>query len=137
MKLIKFNYTKLSIEKNTSSLTDLKIASEINIESIDEVSTKSEKTENSILSIKWRYNISYTPKIADLVFEGNIVLIMEEKKAKDILEGWKKKKVSEEFNLSILNVIIKKVSIKAAQFEDDFNLPTHFRLPSLKTKKSE
>lgn len=137
MKLIGFNYTKASIEKNKSSLADLKITSGINIESIEKVTTNSGKTDESIISVKWKYNISYTPKIADLIFEGNIILTMKEKEGEDILKGWKDKKLSEEFNLSILNVIIKKVSIKAAQFEDDFNLPTHFKLPTLKVQKSE
>lgn len=137
MKLLGFNYTKVNIEKKTSNLADLKISSGINIESIDKVESKSTKVNDLMISVKWRYNISYTPKIADLIFEGNMILTVKEKEAEEILEGWKNNKIPDKFNLTILNVIMKKVSIKAAQFEEDFNLPTHFKLPSLKIQETK
>ena len=135
MKLVSFNFTKISYEKMNSNLDGLKINSSMNIESIEE--PKNSKLKESFLLIKWNYSIDYNPSIANFSFSGTIVINEDSKNVKDILKDWEIKKLNPEFNMAILNLIIKKVSIKALQFEDEFNLPTHFKMPSLKLNSKE
>lgn len=134
MKTLGFNFTKISAEKINSLNKDTKITSGINISSIEESNFDLLKTKDSVLIVKWKFEISYNINVAKILFEGNLNVALDSKKSKEVLSKWKDKKLDEEFNLVILNIILKKCNIKALQFEEEFNLPTHFKLPSLKTK---
>ncbi len=136
MKLAGFNFTKISVEKKTSKLEGLKIGTSINIESIEKVKANI-NAKDSFLNIKWIYNIEYTPNIANLSFGGNLIISLEKEEANTILKNWEDKKVDPEFNTILINIIMKKANIKALQFEDEFNLPTHFKMPSVKVGKKE
>lgn len=135
MKLAGFNFTKYNIEKKSNDYKNLKISSGINIESIEEVKSNILKTKETLLIVKWKFNVNYEPKIASIELAGNLIIGLESKKSKEILKKWDKKEIDEEFNIKILNIILKKCNIKSVQFEDDFSLPIHFKLPSLKGKK--
>jgi hypothetical protein len=72
-----------------------------------------------------------------LKFYGNLIISIESKESKEVLKQWKDKKLPEEFRLNIFNVILKKVSLKALQFEEELNLPPHIPLPSFKPSDKE
>jgi hypothetical protein len=134
MKLAGFNFSKVSIEKKSNNYKDIKISSGINILSIEEVKTNLETSENKFLAVKWKYSISYSPKIAEINFEGNIVVSVEKDIYEKIISEWKDKKIENNFNFLVLNLILKKCSVKAIQLEDEFSLPLHFKMPSVKKK---
>ncbi|MFB5637456.1 MAG: hypothetical protein ACE5RF_03515 [Nitrosarchaeum sp.] len=134
MKLAGFNFTKILIEKKKSDLKDLKISSGIHIDNISEAKSPI-KTKESFLAVKWKFEATYNPEIAKIEFEGNVLVGLDSNKAKEVLKSWTNKKVDEDFNLAVINVILRKSNIKALQLEDEFGLPAHFKLPSLKAKK--
>lgn len=131
MKLAGFNFSKISVEKKKSDFKDLKIKSGIHIDEIKEIISPV-KTNDTFLSVKWKFEVIYDKDIAELKFKGNVLVSIDQDKAKEVLTQWKEKKVDKDFNLAIINVILKKCNIKAVQYEDDFGLPLHFKLPSLK-----
>jgi hypothetical protein len=132
MKLMGFNFTKLNIEKKSSKFEELKIDTSINLDSIEETKQEIVKSKDSFLSIKFNYLINYNPDIAKISLNGNILLAVDEKMCKEILNDWKDKKLKDNFRLSLFNFILRKSNIKALQLEEDLNLPPHFNLPSLK-----
>ena len=70
--------------------------------------------------------------IASLKFHGNLLISVDSKASKrDIWINGKKRRLPEEFKLDIFNLIFKKASLKALQFEEELNLPPHIPLPSL------
>jgi len=131
MKLAGFNFTKINAEKIKDNFKDLKIETKINIEDLKEIKSNLIKSKESFLTIKFQYGIDYKPEIANIEFKGNILLAVDQKKAKDILRDWKDKKISEEFRMVIFNLILKKSNIKSLQLEEEINLPAHFRLPMI------
>jgi hypothetical protein len=132
MKLVGFNFTKINLEKISDNLKDLKIRTDINISDIKETKSELLKSSDELVVVKFEYNINYEKNIAFLKFCGNLVISIESKKAKEILNQWKEKKIPEEFKLNIFNVILKKSSLKALQFEEELNLPSHIPLPSFR-----
>ena len=134
MKILGFNFTKINVEKKNNLSKDVKITSGINISSIEEAKSDILNTKDIILSVNWRFEVSYNPNLALISFEGNLLIALEPKKAKDILSKWKNTKLDDEFNIAVLNMILKKSNIKAIQFEEELGLPIHFKLPSLKSK---
>jgi len=137
MKLIGFHFTKMDLEKKSDNLKDLKINTEINLLDVGEVENSIFSSSDSLIVIKFEYVINYDKDIASLKFYGNLISSIESKEAKEVLKQWKDKKLPNEFRLSIFNAILKKASLKALQFEEEFNLPPHIPLPSFKPKDKE
>ncbi len=136
MNLAGFNFTKINAEKMGSFVKDTKINTSINIESIEEAKNFP-KMKDSFLLIKWKYSLQYSPNVSKFDFEGNMVISIEEKKCKEILKEWKNKKLNVEFNTMLINLIIKKANIKAINLEDEFGLPIHFKMPSVKLENKK
>jgi len=135
MKLVSFNFTKINVEKFSDSLKDLKINTGIDISDIKVVKSDFLKLNGDLIAVKFNYNISYEDKIAKLEFAGNMLVSVESKVSKEVLKKWEDKKMPEEFKLNIFNIILKKASLKAILFEEEFNLPLHIPLPSIKSQE--
>jgi hypothetical protein len=137
MKLMGFNFTKIDLEKKSDNLKDLKITTGINILDVQEAKADFLKDSNELILIKFEYNINYEKEIASLKFNGNLMVSVDSKQSKEILKQWKDKKFPEEFKLSIFNLILKKSSLKALQFEEELNLPPHIPLPYFKDQEKK
>lgn len=137
MKIIGFNFTKMDLEKKSDNLKDLKISSGIDILGIKEAKNEIFSSSDSLIVIRFEYTINYEKDIATLKFSGNLVISIKSKESKEILKQWEDKKIPEELRLSIFNIILKKSSLKALQFEEEFNLPPHIPLPSFKPQEKK
>lgn len=132
MKLVGFNFKKVYIEKLSDSLKDLKFNTKIHIDEISSVESKIFKDEEELIKITFTYNINYDPDIAKIELGGNLLLAIEKTLSKGIVEGWKERKMSEDFRIILFNLILKKANIRALELEDQMNLPLHIPLPTLK-----
>lgn len=132
MKLLGFNFTKIQVEKSKDRVENLKIGTRIDISEIKEAKTGILKTKDEILAIKFKYGLDYEPGMAKLDLEGNLIISLESKEARGVLKQWKDKKMPENFRMPLFNLILRKSSLKALQFEEELNLPIHIQLPTLK-----
>jgi len=137
MRIIGFNFTKVSAEKMKDNLENLKLNTEIDISDIIEVNAAMLKTKETILQINFFYKVKYEPEIAEIDLRGNILLSVEAKQAKEFLKDWKKRKMSEMFRTIIFNLILRKSAPKSMQLEDEMNLPLHLPLPTLRLSKED
>ncbi|MEK6833529.1 MAG: hypothetical protein AABY32_05780 [Nanoarchaeota archaeon] len=137
MKLIGFNFTKMDLEKKSDNLKDLKVTTGIDISDVQAAKSDFFKSSEELIAVKFEYNITYEKDVAALKFYGSLIVSVEPKQAKDILKQWKDKKIPEEFRLNIFNIILRKSSLKALQFEEEFNLPPHIPLPSFKAQEKK
>jgi hypothetical protein len=130
MKIIGFNFKKINIERKEQKKGQVQINTNIDVPEI-----KKEKIDiaGEVLRISFKYSINYSPKIADIVFEGNLLFIPDD--IKKILKEWKKKKISQEIKIPIFNFIMSKCNIKALQLEEDFGLPPHIPLPKISKQR--
>lgn len=136
MKFLGLNYTKIHIEKLKNIVDDLKINANINISDIQKSSSNILKSKDDILTVKFNYSVSYDPEFANIELQGNLIISIDFKSAKNILKEWESKKIPEEFRESIFNIIFKKSNVKALQLEDEMNLPLHVPLPSIKKQEN-
>ena len=134
MKLLGFNFTKISIEKAKDSLSELKIENQIDIPDITEVKQDVLKSKDELLAIKFKYVIKYAPDIAHINLEGNILVSVESKLAKETMKKWKNKEFPEELRIPLFNLIFRKAGLKAMELEDEMNLPLHIQMPAIKKK---
>ena len=132
MKLLGFNFTKIQVEKHKDRVEGLKIGTRIDVSDIKEAKASMLKTKDEVLAVKFAYGLDYEPEMAKLDLEGNLIISLESKKAREILKEWKDKKMPEDFRMTLFNLILRKASLKALQLEEEMNLPIHMQLPSLK-----
>jgi len=137
MRVIGFNFTKISIEKLKEITEVPKVKTEINIPEIKGVKSTILKTKEEIIEAKFEYIVNYEPESAKVNIEGRALLSVDPKIAKDILKQWKKKKMPEEFRMLLFNVVMRKSALKALLLEDELNLPLHTPLPSLRRTKEK
>lgn len=137
MRIIGFNFTKISIERltDTGPEGELKIGTQIDVPEIKEIKSDILKTKEEILAAKFTYEVNYDPNFAKVGLEGRILIALNPKIAKDVLKQWKKKKIPEDFRILLFNVILKKSSLKALDLEEELNLPLHIPLPSFKKEE--
>ena len=137
MKLLGFNFIKISVEKFKEKTSKIQISTNIDISEIKQTDSELINMKDTILGIQFTYTVTYSPEIADLSLGGNILVALEEGLAKEVLKEWKDKKLPENFKISLFNFIMKKSSLKALQLEEEIGLPLHIPLPSLKPSPKE
>jgi hypothetical protein len=131
MRLIGFNFQKVSIERFKDQPDNLKTNTNIDISSIEPLKSDIIRTREDLVKVDFVYTVLYEPEFAKLELKGNIILAVDPRIAKDVLKGWKDKDNLEEFRMFMFNVILRKSNIKALELEDELNLPPHLPLPSL------
>lgn len=134
MKIVGFNFNKMSVDKNSGEFKGAKINNSVDIISINSVKSSMISQKEELIAVNFKYNVEFGDKIANIHLEGSVLLALESKEAKKITDGWKNKNLENEFKIPILNLIIRKSDIKALELGDDFNLPPHIQLRSLKAE---
>ena len=135
MRVVGFNFTKISIEKLKDEAKSIKINTDISVSEIKRSASRLFKTNEELLEAKFSYKVNYEPDFVEVGFAGRVLLAVEPKMAKEVLKQWKNKKMPEDFKFLLFNMILRKSALKALNLEDELNLPLHLPLPSL--KKSE
>ena len=137
MRLIGFNFTKISIEKPNSSLPadNLKVNTEIDVSEIKKIDLNVVEIKGEAIESKFSYKVKYEPEFANVDLEGRIIFSADLKMAKEILKEWKNKKMPEEFRLFLFNIILKKSTLKALQLEEELGLPLHLPMPSFRKEE--
>ncbi|MBS3080367.1 hypothetical protein J4221_02770 [Candidatus Pacearchaeota archaeon] len=129
MKIIGFNLTKISVEKEEKPQRNVSINQNINIESINK--EKIPISDLEALNIKFNLSIAYSENYAKLEFEGSLVILPEKDELKEFLDSWKNKKIPEKAKIPLFNFIMNKCNVKALYLEDELGLPLHIPMPRI------
>ena len=133
MRVLGFNFDKISVEKLKSKPENLKISTNIDISEIKDLKNEVLKTKEDLLQVTFSYSVKYEPGYAVIELKGNILLSLDEKLAKDVLKEWKRKKMPETFRIALFNMILRKSTVKSLELEDELGLPLHMPLPSIRS----
>ena len=109
MRILGFNFKKISCERKKPLKGQLKINSNININDIEE--EKSDLIKNQdLLKFHFTFLIDYS-KSAEVIFQGIVLIAVDKKEKIKILKDWKKKKFEEKYRLPLFNMILNKCNI--------------------------
>ena len=137
MRVIGFNFDKISVEKLKDKTEKLNIKTNIDVSEISRIESDILKSKEDLIQAKFSYTVTYEPGYANIDLKGKALLSLEEKQAKEVLKEWKKKQMPEEFRVFLFNVIMRKASLRSIHLEDELNLPIHIPLPILNPKKEK
>ncbi|OGJ21244.1 hypothetical protein A3K73_02405 [Candidatus Pacearchaeota archaeon RBG_13_36_9] len=129
MRIIGFNFKKISAERKSDLKGKLQIKTHMDLEKIEKEELD---IAGEILRFSFVYAVNYEPDHAVISFEGS-VLIKPDKgyDTKQLLRDWKKKKLPEEVRLLVFNFVMTKCNLRALQLEEEFSLPPHIPLPRI------
>jgi len=155
MQVIGFNLTKILAER----FPDFKsgpINTNIEFTNVEEDKVSLIK-DSEVVKINFKYSVIYSEqkeqkkqdkkkadkagsdkeesKRAEVSFEGNVLLTLSKDELKNIQKEWKKKQIPSGVQFPLYNLILKKCSIRAAQLEDELNIPPHLPIPQLRRQQ--
>ena len=136
MKVIGFGLTKQFAEKLIEPQSNFSVDTGINIKDVQPSKVDFLKNEDA-LSFSFELKISYEKDIAKLSFNGNVLVTMDKKSAADVLKKWKDKKIPDLVRIPLFNFIMARCTVKALQFEEEFNLPKHIQIPQFRGEVAE
>lgn len=137
MKIAAFNFSKMSVERMKDSVENLKIVTDIGIQDLKEIKTEFLQPKEAMIQVNFSYLVKYDPGVALVELGGNILIILDEKQAKEVLKDWKKKQISETIKTFIFNVILRKATLKSLHLEEEVNLPLHVSLPTIRSSEKD
>lgn len=135
MKLLGFNLSKINAQKGRGDFKDLKIESKLDVKDIKEASQTSLKFKEELLAVTFSYEIIYKEDLGSIGLEGTLVLAVDPKTKKEVINQWTEKKMAEDFKIVLFNIIMRKSSLKALELEESLGLPYHIQFPVLKKKE--
>ena len=137
MQIIGFTLTKITIERKNDIKGKWKVSSKIDVKEIKEEKIKLTEGKE-VARADFEYTITFEPELAEIYFKGFVLVMGEPAEIKEILADWKKKKLlSNDIKLRVFNTIFYKCNVKALELEEDFNLPPHIRLPTIKPEEQK
>jgi len=137
MVVIGFNLTKILVERKSLVRGEVKVNTKMNILNIQKEDIKITQGKE-VLNFDFEFIVSYqgiadhTGNVADIIFEGKVLYLVDPKDTKKILDEWKKKEIPTEIRLKVLNTILAKCNLKALVLEEEMGLPSHLPMPTLK-----
>ena len=135
MQVIGFNFTKISAERIKDKIT-AKPGTSIEFTDLEKEKVEILKDSEAI-KITFKYSVDYddsekkdNPE-GTVLFEGKIILSVLKDETKDIIKAWKKKKLPQDLNIFLFNLILRRCTPKSIFFEDEIGLPIHTPMPKL------
>ncbi|MFH1455856.1 MAG: hypothetical protein ABIF40_02815 [archaeon] len=134
MPIVGFNFDKIDAEKKRPVEPPVNVNTGVVVKDMKEEKLPVGKSE-TVLRVDFEFTVKYEPGIADILLGGHLLYLDESKKAKDILNTWKKdKKLGHDVMQVIMNTILIKSNVKALMISQELNLPPHVKLPTIQSQ---
>ena len=136
MTILGTNFTKISVQKTGAAQGKVSISNNVSIEKVEPTEVAIGAAKQSGLRFSFEFVAKYEPKVGSIVLNGDLVMMEDAEKVKQIADEWKKtKKVPKEVMAPILNNILTKCNIEALVLSREINLPPPVQLPRVTVKK--
>lgn len=133
MKIIGFNLTKIHAEKE-EDFSNSSIDNNVNFVKYEKDKLDLFK-DDEIVKVFFKYVLTYNgnpaekeekKKLAEIIFEGNLILMLTKEELKEFEKTWGKKDVPKKFVVPLYNAIFRKCTTKAVILQDDLLIPSPF-----------
>ncbi len=137
MNIVNISFNEINCKKNKQVQGQVNVANNAKIKSVEETKMNIDSSRKA-LKIVFEFQTDYQPDFASLSVAGELLLLADEKKAKEILDNWQKnKKLDDETAPKIINPIMNKGILEAVFLSRELDLPAPIPLPSMKKKDGE
>jgi hypothetical protein len=132
MNIVGFNFTKISAERKRAMAGTVNINNNISLTDITEAKIGIGQGERSAVRVSFSFKSEYTPEMALIALQGELLLLIESKRAAEILKNWKDKhQLPKDVAQVVMNHVLERCNIQALLFAKDLNLPSPVPLPKV------
>ncbi len=137
MPIVGFGFDKITVERKGQSTDQEKIQNNIKINSLEESKIAIGKEEKEAIAVFFNYVVNYG-SMGQLEMDGHILYYDTQENIKELINEWNKdKKVNKVFSANMYNYVLRKVTIKALELEEDVGLPLHMTPPRIELRTKE
>ncbi len=130
--IVGFTFSKISVERKAPPVGKIDISNNVSITDVEEQDFSVGKAKQSGLKISFEFTSKYEPKIAEMLFTGELLYMGEPKKNAEIAKEWKKsKKLGPEITATVINTLLARCHTQALIMSRDLNLPAPIVLPKV------
>ncbi len=134
MAIVGFSMHKINVERKNSPKGRINIKNNVSIKKVQR-SRFNFGDKRDALAYMFEFTVNYEPNVGIITISGEVINLVDEKAAKDVLTRWKKDKKVDPVDLApVLNAVLQRCNIQALVLSRDINLPAPIPLPSV-TKK--
>ena len=134
MAILNFGFTKILVEKKSTSIKQINIQSGMNILDVSE-SEMIKDAKQKAFNVKFAFEIKYEPGVGNINLEGELIFLAGENVSKEISEAWKKNKsLPKDIALSVFNKILHNCNVEALILSKEMNLPAPIQLPKVRAQ---
>jgi len=131
MSIVGFNFTKINAERKNAIVGTVNISNNIQLKDVSEAKLGL-GGDRGALRISFAFRSEYVPELASIAFEGDVLILVEQKVQASILEQWKtSKQLPRQIAEQMINHILDRCNIQALLVSKDLNLPSPVPLPKV------
>lgn len=136
MSIVGFNFTKINAERKRAVLGTVNISNNITLKEVAETKLGIAGPRGA-LRVSFLFRSTYTPELAILQFEGDVLMLVDAKQSEEILGSWNKnKQLPKGVAEPLINHILDRCNIQALLVAKDLNLPSPVPLPKVRVQDS-
>ncbi len=136
MAIVGVGFNKIMVERKKTPKGKVGIRNNIAIKKVEKADLSFGAANQKGLRFSFEYTSIYTPDIGEILLTGDVIDIMDVKKADEIEKEWNKsKKIPSDLMNSLLNAILNKCNIEALLLAREISLPAPIPLPKVNLKQ--
>ncbi len=138
MAIVGFNFTKIEAERLEAAKGKINVSNNVTISKVEEKNLALGNDKQKVLAFTFEFTSNYEPKVGQIKLTGETLFMDDSKKAKEVLDGWKKeKKLPKEIMTGIINAILGKCNIQSLILSEQVNLPAPIPLPRVQSAQQQ
>jgi len=130
MTIVGFSFDKIVVEKFDFVQGKINISNNVSMQSVEPAELGLGKAKQKGLKFTYEFTSKYEPKAGNILINGHVLFMTDEKKSREVLDSWKKsKKIPKDVMSDVLNTVLAKCNIEALILSKEVNLPPPMPLP--------
>jgi len=129
--IVGFSFTRLEGEKKTPVRGKVSIKNNVSLQDVSDAGLTMAQGKKGV-KIHFLFQTQYEPAVGNLKFEGDVILLEDDKHADALLKTWEKEKqLPKEIMLNLLNYILERSNVQALLMARDLALPAPIPMPKV------
>lgn len=138
MTIVGFNFTSVNAQRKNDVKGKVNINNNVAIKSVEEKDLNLGSNKQKSLKFVFEFISKYNPDIGSVTLVGDVLLIEEAKKIKEIMDQWnKEKKLPKDVTTNVLNTVLGRCNVQALIMSEKINLPPPIPLPKVQVESQK
>jgi hypothetical protein len=134
--IVGFNLTKIAVDRLKPVTGKIKVSHDLRLEKVTKRPLPMKEQQDALV-FDFVFELKYEPAVGSVILGGNVLYLHPDaKKTEETYAIWeKKKKITPEVSVEVLNTIFSRCNVKALELSHTLGLPSHLPMPKIDLKE--